>query len=313
MNTATPLHITLRQLKAAVAVAKAKSFTRAAKLLHVSQPALTVQIRQLEDALQIKLFDRNKRMVEPTSAGRELVATVERVIHELEAAIDHTIDLSSKKRGAVTVATLPSVAATILPGVIARYRQHYPAVNVRIQDAVAAKVLSSVKAAETDFGIGTMTRPEPELVFTPLMQDDITVFFAAGHPLHHHKSPVSLRSLTGYPTVLMTTDTSVRQLVDQAFYAIGHTISPACEASYMSTAIAMVKAGLGITLLPSSAMELEGIGGLKTKVVNYEGFRRQIGVIQRVGRSLSPAAESFLETLRSSVPKQRALQRTSPI
>ena len=105
----------LRHIEAFLAVARLGHFTRAAAALHVSQSALTVQIRQLEAALGVRLFDRNNRRVALTQAGRDLVAPFERISLDVAAVLQHARDLSAHRRGTVTVGALPSVAASVLP------------------------------------------------------------------------------------------------------------------------------------------------------------------------------------------------------
>jgi DNA-binding transcriptional LysR family regulator len=97
----------------------------------------------------------------------------------------------------------------------------------------------------------------------------------------------------------MDPGSSVRKLVDQAFESIGEFAKPAFEATYMSTAAGMVKAGLGVTILPSSAFDMGELTGLRTRPINSPALTREIGAIERSGRSLSPAAESFLKTLKA--------------
>ena len=104
----------LRHIEAFLAVARLRHFTRAAAALHLSQSALTVQIRQLEAALGVRLFDRNNRRVALTQAGRDLVAPFERISADVTAVIQHARDLSTHQRGTVTVGALPSVAAGVL-------------------------------------------------------------------------------------------------------------------------------------------------------------------------------------------------------
>src|SRR5215831_8649526 len=110
----------VRHIRAFLAVARLGSFTRAAGELHVSQPALTVQIRQLEDALRARVFDRNKRHVALTQTGRTLLGPLSRVLADLEAVIDTSRDLAGLRRGSVAVAVLPTIAAGLLPIAIRR-------------------------------------------------------------------------------------------------------------------------------------------------------------------------------------------------
>jgi LysR family carnitine catabolism transcriptional activator len=298
--------VNLRQLKALVAVARSGGFTKAARLLNLSQPALTVQIRLLEDALGLRLLDRNKRSVSLTQAGLELVPSLERLMRELEAVLSSTQALAGRSRGSLAMATLPSIAATVLPQAVAQFHKNFPSVHLRLQDAVAQRVIALVKAGEVDFGIGTLSRAEPELIFTRMMSDDLKVIFPADHPLHKRRGSVTLEQLSKLPLVLTTPDTSVRVLVDEAFDSIGQIPQLECEASYMSTAISMVRVGMGVTILPLSAIKMEGVSGLFARPIAYAGFRRDIGIIRRVGRSLSPAAESFIELLSEHLPGSKS-------
>jgi Transcriptional regulator len=110
---------------------------------------------------------------------------------------------------------------------------------------------------------------------------------------------ITLEYLTAFPLILMDPETSVRDLVDRAFESIGEVAVPAFEALYMSTAVAMVQAGLGLTIQPSSAMELASLRGLKFRTIRHQGLIRQIGVIQNARRSLSPSAETFIKMMRA--------------
>src|SRR5258708_20510134 len=120
------MDLNMRQVRAFVSVAHLKSFTRAATLLNVSQPALTVQIRKLEEILGIRLLDRNSRTVDITRVGRELLPVFQRVLHELDAVIMDTRGLATQQHGVVRIAALPSFAATLLPPIISPFRRTTP-------------------------------------------------------------------------------------------------------------------------------------------------------------------------------------------
>ena len=122
----------IRHIRAFLALARAGSFTRAAAELHVSQPTLTVQIQQLETAVGVKLFDRSKRHVALTQAGRDLLVPLERILIDVEAIATSTDELLAHRRGLVTVAALPSVAAGLLPRAIRKLSESYPGITVRV-------------------------------------------------------------------------------------------------------------------------------------------------------------------------------------
>src|SRR5947209_15752633 len=116
------MDVSLRQMRAFLAVARTLSFTRAATEANLSQPALTVQIRTLEEQLGVKLFDRSSRSVELTRLGRELVPTFQRLLREFDETVTGVRDIARHGRGSVRLAALPSIAAGILPDVIVRFR-----------------------------------------------------------------------------------------------------------------------------------------------------------------------------------------------
>jgi LysR family transcriptional regulator, carnitine catabolism transcriptional activator len=133
------------------------------------------------------------------------------------------------------------------------------------------------------------------------------------HPLDRKKRIV-LEDLTRFPLILLDSTTSVRALVDRAFESIGHLVVPAYETEIMATAIGLVKAGLGIALLPSSiAFEGGPLTGLRVRAIKHDGLIRPIGVIQQAGRSLSPAAEQFVRVMREACKTLRVCQAGSPL
>jgi DNA-binding transcriptional LysR family regulator len=295
------MNVNLRQVRAFVSVARFGSFTRAAKLLNLTQPALTVQIRQLEQSLDVRLFDRNTRSVSLTRVGRELVPPFQRLLQEFDAIVVDTKDLAAKRHGIVRLACLPSFASTLLPAVIAKFRARHPRVSFVLKDAVGKRIVSMVREETVDFGIGVVDTDEPDLETLYLMRDRMHVVFPARHPLARARK-VTLDSLRAYPLVLMDPESSVRAIVDAAFARTGRLAVPACEATYMSSAIGMVRAGLGVTILPSTAMELRADRKLRSKPIDDPGCTRRIVIVRRSGRSLSPAAESFVDELLAATP-----------
>lgn len=290
------INLNIRHMEALVAIARTGNFTRASQALHLSQPSLTVQIHQLEDTLGVRLLDRNTRSVKLTKIGKELIPVMQRLVREIEAVVQNAKDLATGERGLVTVAALPSVSSTVLPGIIARFREQSPGVAVSLKDVVAQRILTMVKAEDVDFGIGSFSDADPEVDTIPLFTDRVRIVFLPGSPLEH-KRTIPLKLLVGLPLILMDQQSSVRNLVNRAFESIGHFPVPAYEVTYMSTAVGMVKAGLGIAFLPSSAMEVSGLVGLRSRIINHPALTRRIVLVKKAGRSLSPAAEGFLKSM----------------
>lgn len=293
------MNLNLRHLEAFAAVARLRSFTKAARALHVSQPSFTVQIKQLEEELGVRLLDRNTRSVSLTQIGQELVPVVERLLRELEDIVASTRALSSRSVGSVTIAALPSVSSTLLPTVIAKFRQQHPGVRFRLRDAVGNRIIDLVTSDAVDFGVGSVEAGDVDIEFTALFTDSMSAIFPASR--FRRKKSISLRELASESLILTDPESTVRHIVDHAFALLGIPVIPVQEVSYMATAIGMVKAGLGVAILPSSALELDELRSLKAVPIDSNELKRTVGIIQRRHRSLSPAAAAFLSTFRETL------------
>ena len=290
----------LRHFEAFLAVARLGNFTRAAAALHVSQPALTVQVKHLEHTLGVRLFDRSSRAVSLTDAGRALVAPAERLLSDLEALLDHASGVAAHRRGLVTIAALPSVAAGILPQAIRTLSERHDGITVRVRDVVGARILELVKSGDADFGIGTLTRPDPDVTADVLFKDRMCVFTPTGHALARRRH-VRLRDLATYPLILTDRESSVRQLVERALETERLAVRVVQEATYMSTAIAMVRAGLGVAILPESAAAATPDTGVCLVPISRPALARPVAILARHGKTISPAAMQMTEILRAAI------------
>ncbi len=291
------MDVELRHLEAFVAVARHGSFTRGAKAVNISQPTFTVQIRHLEAALGVRLVDRNTRSVKLTPIGRELAPVLERILRDLESALLSTQAYSSRASGFVAVAALPTLSATVLPGIIAGFRAENAGIAIQLRDAVNVRVAGMVRAGEVDFGFASLPVSEPDVEFTPLFNDRLSAIFQRHSPMARKRS-IALKDVISSPLILMSRDSSVRAVVDRALASIGDFAPPAYEASYISTALGMVEAGLGTTILPASVLRMDSGRDLVSRPIQNPRIDREVGIVQLRGRSLSPAAEAFSQAIR---------------
>ena len=290
------MDISLRQIRAYLAVARTLSFTRAAAETNLSQPALTVQIRSLEEQLGIRLFDRNSRSVELTRLGRELVPVFQRLLREFDDTVTGVRDIARHGGGSVRLGALPSFAAGLLPDIIVRFRDRFPRVALTIKDAIASRVMEFVLSEEVDLGVVGGEPIHADLEIIHRAQDRLNVIYPAHHPLARIKR-VGVEELAAFPLILMDPATSVRATVDAALVAAGHRVEAACEVTYMMTAVGMVRAGLGITILPESAHEIRAEPDLVARTIDDPHFVRPIAVVRKRRRTLPPAAENFMAAL----------------
>src|SRR5258706_2336583 len=298
------MNINLRQVRSFVVVAGTGSFTRAARLLHISQPALTVQIRELEGALGLKLFDRNTRQLDLTPLGKELLPAFERLVRDFDSVTESARQLAAGVTGVVHVAALPSISSSLMPAAIAALRKEHPGIVVRLKDAVALRVLAMVRADDSDFGIGGFDRVDADMSFTALFSDRLEAVVRADHP-YAKKRRLTVADLAAAELIAMDTQSSVRALLDQAFVDSRLILQPAYEVTFMATAVAMVREGLGVALLPTSALELAVATGLVARPVRFGGFDRSIGIVRKTRRTLSPAAEGLLAFLKKVIRERK--------
>jgi DNA-binding transcriptional LysR family regulator len=295
------MNVTLRQLQAFCAVARLGSFTRAAAALHTTQPALSVQIGQLEDSLGLRLFDRTTRAVAITRVGQDLLPRAERTLAELSELVASATGLGTKSTGRVLVAALPSVASSFMPEAIAGFQREYPGVSVVLRDALGARINDVVNSGEVDFGVSGPPPADAHLQFFPVGSDEM-VAVSLGPIASAKGRKVAIDDLEKHSLILMSRESTVRRIVEEAFAASGRLAAPVHEPAFMSTAIAMVRAGLGVAILPSSASEVRAAKDLVANRIASRAMGRQVGIICRRG-SLSPAAEEFRRHLKAMAKK----------
>ena len=286
----------LPQLRAFIALADERSFTRAARRLNLSQPALTVQIRNLETSFGGRLFDRDPQGVALTRVGSELAPRLRRLLSDLDGAMSEAQDVARGRRGTIRIAALPSFAAGRLPDLIARFRAANPAIAFVIRDAIASKVVAAVQTEAVDLGMTAGVELTQEVEILHEEKDRLCVVFPRRHPLAS-KRAIALADLAEFPLILMDPETSVRAIVDAAFVSAGRIIRPAVEATYMMTAVSLVRAGLGITILPASAKEVDAEPSLRSRPIDDARFSRTISLVKKRKRTLPPACESFLKEM----------------
>jgi DNA-binding transcriptional LysR family regulator len=279
-----------------VAIAEEGSFSAAANRIFLSQPALSLLVKQLEESLELKLFHRTTRKVELTPAGQELLMTARRVIGEVDEAIAHLRDYADCRRGRVAIAALPSLASTLLAEAIANFRKLHPGIRIVVRDAVADGVVNALKAGEVDLALGFAMQAEDELSTTHLLMDQL-VAIARPDQLAADRTQLSWAELVAYPFVAMARGTSIRKLTDQAFVQLELDPEPAYEVSFMTSAIALVENGEGVTVLPSSALPAFLPPHLKRMELHSPTMERQICLLERKGRQRSPAAARMIEYL----------------
>ena len=291
---------TLRQMRAFIALARTGSFTLAAEYLHVTQAALSGLIKELEQTLGVKVVDRSTRKIALTDMGRELYPLFSKMIDDLDGALQDIASQSNLKKGVVRIAAPQLMSCTLLPEVIAGYRAAYPDIQVRLVDCAVESVTARVLSGEVDVAIGPEREPSAQVDAAVLFEMPFVLVFPRAHPLEARER-VTWSDLSDYPFISLQGQFTERLLSDMHGALRDVSLNPANEVTFMTTALAMVSAGLGVTVCLPYAEPLVRLHRLHMRQLHEPELTRRFFVYRRQNRSLSPAAESFIAYLFKSV------------
>lgn len=291
------MKVTLRQIESFLAVAESGSFSRAARDLGMGQPALSQAVRDLEAELAVRLLDRTTRRVELTEAGREFRNSGAKVLEDLGSAIRSVNDLAGRRRGRIRIAAPPLLAAVVLPQAIAEFRRLHSGISVELSDVGTEEIVEKIRSGDADCGVGTFPPSDGGIERVTLMRDSLMLFCAEAHPLARAKA-ATFGDLAGLPLITLTRDSGIRLLVEVGFETAQIPCQPAFEVSQITTALALVEAGLGIAVLPTYALTATGHLKVAGRILSEPRIAREVVLIHATGRSVSPATTAFAAVLK---------------
>ncbi|WP_158904009.1 LysR family transcriptional regulator [Burkholderia sp. L27(2015)] len=284
-------NISLRQLKIFVTVARKASFTRAADEFGLTQSAVSRCIRELEDELHLRLFDRTTRQVALTQAGHYLVARVSPLLEEIEATLRDSHGAQDGQRGVVHVSSSPILSSILMPSCIAGCRNTYPNISLVLKDKAQPHVLESVRSGETDFGVVIEPPEADDMLTEPLFFDPFCVVLPVNHPLAANPV-IEWQDLTGLPLVTLDDDSGSRPKFDYALAVHGVPRGAVQELAHASAVFRMVEVGLGLGVVPTLTLSLLESQRLVVRPLQPE-IRVAIMLVRRKGRSLRPNATAI--------------------
>ncbi|MDD2546774.1 MAG: LysR family transcriptional regulator, partial [Burkholderiaceae bacterium] len=277
-----------------------RHFTRAAQQCHLSQPAFSALVRTLEDELGLRLFDRSTRHVELTPEGRDFLDAALRIRGEVNQALAALRDAAALQRGRVALALLPSLAADWLPRVLAGFHRAHPGIEIDVADVLSEACIERVASGRADFALAALRADTPELQATLLCRDDFHLVCPPEHPLAQQPGALTVADLAAWPFIHLARSTSVRQYLEAALHP--QTLHTLMEVEQLATVAGMVRAGLGISVVPALTLFHFALPGLVTRALALPGLQREIYVVRRRDRSLSLAAQGLLERLLAQRP-----------
>jgi len=288
------MHVTLRQLKAFLAGTKSASFSEAAEKSFLTQPGYSLLIRQLEDELGVKLFDRTTRKIEVTKNGQELAQRLARIIEELDDTLEDAHYTSASKRGRVTLGIVPSLASHILGDIINIMKSAAPDVTIGIREDLSGPLVDMVTSSAVDLAIGVDLGSRDEIDFTPLTEDRMFGVFRSDDPILKNDS-ISWAMLENKPYIAFV-QTSIEECVSTAFAESKTQMKPMYEVRFATTAVDLVAKCKAFTILPELWLKGVNLQDLTLRSI-HPVKSRQVGILINARRAVSPAAQ----TLRDSI------------
>lgn len=286
----------LRTVETFICVAECSSFRRAAELLHRSQSAVSVHVRQLEDELGVPLFDRTTRRVALTAEGRTLLARTKAVVGELRAAADELRETSGVRGGVVDVGVTPSLAAGLLPGALAEFGRRYPSVTVRVHEAVSRGLYEAVRQRKTDFAIGPAVPGLKDFDYRPLAREPLVAVVPRGYPLRG-RTGLAFRELVEGPFLAIAAGAYLRRVVEDTARERGLPFAPKLEFASSAAILGQVAAGVGVSILPSLAVAAHERERLQVLPVRSPALAWDSCVLKLKGKRLSPPAVRLSDLL----------------
>jgi LysR family hydrogen peroxide-inducible transcriptional activator len=295
-----PHPVTLRQLQYVVAVADRRSFRKAAEACHVAQPSLSAQVAQVEEALGMQIFERDRRGVALTSAGRALVERARALLHAADDLVERARTLADPFAGTLRIGVIPTVGPYLLPELAPALRERYPRLAFVWHEDKTHVLVERLGRAELDAAILALEADIGDLPRLVLGKDPFLFAAAPGHPLASSSRPLKAEDLDGERVLLLDDGHCFR---DQAlsFCARAGAEEAGYRATSLATLVQMAAGGTGVTLLPGLAVEVENRRqALRVRPFAGKPPARTVALVWRKGSALETTIQAVGETLRGA-------------
>ena len=295
----------LRQLRYAVAVAAHRHFTRAAAAVPVAQPALSHQIRLLEQELGVELFERSRSGVRLTEAGEIFLLRARRALAEVDAAREEIAALRGLASGRLVIGAIQALAGLDLPRLLAVFHAAHPGIDISLREDSTRDMFTMAMRGEIDLAIAALDVEQPAgLEVLPLVREPVLAAVPAAHHLAS-LGAVAVRQLSHETFVFFKEGTGLRAISERAAERAGFAPRVSFQVSNLDRMLALVGEGLGVALVPASAVRDVPPPGVALLPLS-PGIDRTVGAVWRADHRHTPAASAFLALLRERISRPAA-------
>lgn len=301
----SPHAVTLRQLQYAVAIAQTLSFRRAADLCHVSQPSLSAQLAQLEDALGVRLFERSRRGVLITSAGQELVERARRILVEADDLQGAAQRLADPLAGTLRLGIIPTLSPYLLPAITPPLRKAHPRLVLLWREEKTDTLVTALDAGELDAALLALEADIGDVAREVIAKDPFVLAAPKGHPLAQKDAPASPMELRNADVLLLDDGHCLREQA-LSFCSRARARELEFRATSLATLAQMVASGAGITLLPALSVPIERRrAALEIRPFGDPPPHRTIALVWRRTSPAAAAMKTLARTIRGAYPSQQ--------
>lgn len=290
--------VSLRHLKAFVAVAEHKSFTKASQALHISQPALSSTVKQLENAFGVRLFDRTTRQVALTDDAEFLLKNVQYLVNLFHKSIDEFANVAKYRHGKIAVSSLYSVTLRILPKILKLFGKMYPEVSVNIWDGNRTAILQQLAQDEVDFAICSIPEElDPEFNYQPLFTEKFCLVCRKDFLPPPIPSKANLRNLVNLNFIGFSPETGINATISRLQDLPPNMRDPKYTTSTVASCEGLLMENIGFSIVPRLVADTFDQSNIISVPLSGQNFGRTIGVIKKASRSLSIAANELCKLI----------------
>ena len=286
----------VKQLRIFLAVAHTQSFAEAGKLVHMSQPAVSLSIKSLEDSLGGRLFTRTTRSTLLTAEGQKLLSMAKSLVDAWDKVENELKQRFTLDRGKIAVAVMPSFAASLMPKVLMYYRQKNPNISIEIHDVLTDTVVEMVRAGNIEMGISFEPENTQDLNFQALFNDRFIAVMHHNCSLKNEKE-LTWKQLLECDFITLQKPSSVRHLIESTLSKEGMELHVAFDAHHLATVGKMVSQGLGVAVVPALCEAQMREQGAICLPISAPIISRHVGIITKAKVPLSIAAQEMIDTL----------------
>ncbi|KWV57628.1 hypothetical protein AS156_38620 [Bradyrhizobium macuxiense] len=291
------INISPADLEAFLTVAESGSFSRSAATLGLSQPAVSARIKHLEDVLGVTLFHRTSRRVAISESGERLRIRLERTMGELRGLLKEFDAEAGLRKGRIRIGASPSIASSFLPTALAQFNKRWPEIELSLQDDFYGRDLARLAKGEVDFAVIPFDQSTEQFRFEGLLRDSFAPIVPKTHRLASKKR-VTLADLAKEPLVTVPPESAAWATLKAAFGKAGIAFHPHFQTRSALSAVAMVRAGMGVGFLTRLGREQIMTNDVTTLALADFEIGRNVGIVTVQGRTLSRAATTLCKVLR---------------